>query len=514
MPDNITEIQGLPVNTEGEVLARLGTGSRTIAGVLPRGYTPVNAAGEMVLNVASNPTHALYVDKYAPDGGNGSISSPFNTIMAAVNVMVAGTAIIVAPGIYSENIVWRDLDSTALVGTSEINTVITNATPGHTFSWVPSATAGALVKKFAMSGLEIINDDTTGAYKTIHVDANAVTYPNTFCSEEFDIQIVDCEGVQTAGNATVYLRNVGKAYWTHGQVSGGDLTVLNPSEFITRQLEVGTLVAPMNFNVGFDGNNAYNGLGRSNVTIAQQSVVYGNLVLSGHPILQMDRSSLIVGNVTGTLTSFYASGRDYCPALFLLGQFGLTGGSGGNITLTFPNPQASGSAFNFVDLSGASIIGNLSLTKAALTPANSRGYAVVSGNAEFHTGTIVTSGYIMLDMTGAKYDRSLLTVDTTAIVTQTSQEYTQVTASRAATTADNGGVLKCNHATVAIVITINADALTGFSKSEKLELVQYGAASASFAAGAGVTLRGTAPTPAQYYTAKIRRIGANEWVYC
>lgn len=52
MPDNISEVYGLPVNTEGEVVARLGTGGRTVAGILPRDYVPVNAAGEMVVNLA------------------------------------------------------------------------------------------------------------------------------------------------------------------------------------------------------------------------------------------------------------------------------------------------------------------------------------------------------------------------------------------------------------------------------------------------------------------------------
>jgi len=61
MPDNITEIQGLPVNTEGEVVARLGTGGRGVAGTLPKGYNPVNAAGEMMINLAPATTGDLFV---------------------------------------------------------------------------------------------------------------------------------------------------------------------------------------------------------------------------------------------------------------------------------------------------------------------------------------------------------------------------------------------------------------------------------------------------------------------
>jgi len=51
MPDNILEQYGLPVNTEGEVVATLGTGGRGVAGSLPPSLIPVNAAGEMVINL-------------------------------------------------------------------------------------------------------------------------------------------------------------------------------------------------------------------------------------------------------------------------------------------------------------------------------------------------------------------------------------------------------------------------------------------------------------------------------
>lgn len=52
MVDNVVEQYGLPINLEGEVVARLGTGSRDIAGVLPRDFNPVNLNGELVVNLA------------------------------------------------------------------------------------------------------------------------------------------------------------------------------------------------------------------------------------------------------------------------------------------------------------------------------------------------------------------------------------------------------------------------------------------------------------------------------
>jgi len=52
MTDNVVEQYGLPINLEGEVVARMGTGGRTITGTLPRDYNPVNLQGEMVVNLA------------------------------------------------------------------------------------------------------------------------------------------------------------------------------------------------------------------------------------------------------------------------------------------------------------------------------------------------------------------------------------------------------------------------------------------------------------------------------
>jgi len=66
MPDNIQEIYGLPVNAEGEVVATLGTGGRTQAGVLPRDYTPVNASGQMVVNLQTSDGGSVVTAKTNP----------------------------------------------------------------------------------------------------------------------------------------------------------------------------------------------------------------------------------------------------------------------------------------------------------------------------------------------------------------------------------------------------------------------------------------------------------------
>jgi hypothetical protein len=87
-----------------------------------------------------------------------------------------------------------------------------------------------------------------------------------------------------------------------------------------------------------------------------------------------------------------------------------------------------------------------------------------------------------------------------------------VTASRDLQLTDNGMVLNCNSGS-AIVLTISPESSVVWSGVSCVAIYQAGAGASSFAAGSGVTLRGTPPTPAQYATHAIMRVGVNEWVY-
>lgn len=87
-----------------------------------------------------------------------------------------------------------------------------------------------------------------------------------------------------------------------------------------------------------------------------------------------------------------------------------------------------------------------------------------------------------------------------------------VLASRTLTQEDTGAVLNCNSGS-AIVITIPTDAIGKWLGNSSVAICQLGTGASSFAAGAGVTLRNTPPTPAQYKTHAIMRVAANEWLY-
>jgi hypothetical protein len=79
-----------------------------------------------------------------------------------------------------------------------------------------------------------------------------------------------------------------------------------------------------------------------------------------------------------------------------------------------------------------------------------------------------------------------------------------ITASESAVLIDNGKLIKANHATVAIVITINSDATVGWSANEILTAWQQGAAAAKYCGDVALDLIGdTDAATASYYGQNI-----------
>lgn len=354
----------------------------------------------------------LYVDKNRVDSytATGGMLTPFLTIQAALNVATANTTILISPGTYTESIVIPDLDGLAIIGSSKINTIITNSGATDTITWIPSAVTGATVNKSCMMNLTVIN--TVGNY-TIIIDASAVLYPDTFVADEFYITGVDFHGDMS-------FINTGVIYWVDG-ITTGHLNVVDCATFRVRHSEIGSLIAPKNFNVTYEGaDGIYNGLYRNDCSISNGTVIFGNLNIIGHPILQLDSTSIVIGNVVGTgLTSHYSAGRDYCPSLALYGQVGLVGGGQGNVTMTFPDPQLTGTAMNVVDFSNAMIAGIVTFNKTNFVPPDARGIAQVTGPAQFDLGTtnsIVVNGYVALDLKGSTYQQSALDLTSTGYV--------------------------------------------------------------------------------------------------
>lgn len=88
-----------------------------------------------------------------------------------------------------------------------------------------------------------------------------------------------------------------------------------------------------------------------------------------------------------------------------------------------------------------------------------------------------------------------------------------ITASTNLTVSHVNDLIKAEHASVPIVLTVLNDTLGGFSGSPSLAACQLGAAAVTIVAGAGVTIRGTMPTISQWGTMAVARLRTNEWVY-
>lgn len=129
------------------------------------------------------------------------------------------------------------------------------------------------------------------------------------------------------------------------------------------------------------------------------------------------------------------------------------------------------------------------------------------------SGSLLTSGstYTVSDAFGASVVGSGRATDTDSKLKPKSAENI-AEASRDLVGSDVDTIVKCNSASP-VVLTIPTDAVGGFSGPVAIGLYQAGAGAASFAAGGSVTLRGTAPTIAQYGSMGIWRVGANEWAY-
>ena len=87
-----------------------------------------------------------------------------------------------------------------------------------------------------------------------------------------------------------------------------------------------------------------------------------------------------------------------------------------------------------------------------------------------------------------------------------------VTASRNAALTDVARVITSNE-TLAVTITIQNASLVNFPDGTVLACYQANTGALTFAAGAGVTFEGVAPTPTQYFHMCIRKRTGDVWAW-
>lgn len=95
----------------------------------------------------------------------------------------------------------------------------------------------------------------------------------------------------------------------------------------------------------------------------------------------------------------------------------------------------------------------------------------------------------------------------------TAQTINTVTDTYTLVLADAGELIKCNRAS-AMNIVIPTNATEAFSVGQRIDLIQYGVGQVTVVGDTGVTLRATptAKLRAQYSTASLIKLGADEWL--
>lgn len=164
----------------------------------------------------------IYVDCYAADGGDGSKTSPFNSISAAVSAASDGNSIFIKNGQYTESSKITLTKSLSFVGESKDGVIITSASNQGifdmtkngvvlsfkqlTFSNVNSGTGSNLVMKIGGdSDVDIINCsfvDCTGKYGVIQLYTTATATIS-------DCTITNFKSSASAGTGGIYLTGNG-----------------------------------------------------------------------------------------------------------------------------------------------------------------------------------------------------------------------------------------------------------------------------------------------------------------
>ncbi|MFZ4399413.1 MAG: hypothetical protein ACOYO1_05205 [Bacteroidales bacterium] len=363
--------------------------------------------------------NVLYVSKVTDGYQNGSIEYPFSTISAALDAAASYTTIKVASGTYQENIVMRDLEGIAIIGDSELNTTIVNDGFYHTFYWYPTTE----ILSFSLKNITFSN--TENGYDAIHIDGSNIFNDAAFFGAQFDMDHVNVS--KKGAGYTVYLYVLGNCNATCGKWTGGPTMLYNVSVFRAHQIEIGTSASLNSLYVAFEANLTVGRLGRSDNTISQNSIVWGDVILSGHPFFKADSSSVIHGNIHdsgNSLTTYYdaVNAIDYCPLIMISSTVGF-GPSTGNINLTLPDPQPSSSSWNEISLSGARICGSVTISKPSDLPTGQCGYGHVNAhnttfevNGDNYPGAITADGYVYMNLKGSYVTQSTLTATGEAFI--------------------------------------------------------------------------------------------------
>lgn len=352
----------------------------------------------------------LYVSPLVDPGGDGSILAPFNSIGTAFAAVAAlaipGLTVLCAKGTYSESLIWPDVEGTSLEGIA--GETIIDAPAGDTLTWAPGA--GLAFDRMAVRNLTLRNSNAGGRCLVLDGDATAVGTITRFgrVAFTFDGVPLDKSGAGDAASfrsvgvievrACTMLQGPGTvvAGWT------GNTTIHNCGYVAFRGAILG-LLGGASLDYAYD--DAVGPMptgGRQGVFLLDSTACNGSVTLRNTPLFVLDPTSVIYGAVLGVGLSTFL-GPNHAPIVILAGTVG-TAALAAATTLPLPAITAGFASVPFVDLSGGTFWGAVTISSTALGPA--RNY--VRGQLARFNAAVSVGADTDLDIRTAFYTQALL----------------------------------------------------------------------------------------------------------
>ncbi len=315
----------------------------------------------------------VYVDAVRGNdatGVRGDFDKCFQTIQAALNAALSYDRIVVGPGIYNAKIVMPDLDGIAIVGASRVDTILLGDGVNPLFQWVPGP--NAFVRSFYTGQLQIMG----ATQKAIDIDGVNLASPRNFCDHGMFFEEVD------VAQGDVWLKcistvRLNRCTWL------GQAQVQNCSVFATQETEIAQKTL-----LQYIGANPHPDTGRSLYALANNTIV-GELHIVGHPIVEIDPTSLVLGYLDATgLTS----ALPLAPIIAIQGAVGNPFGAPVNTTFI-------AQLGTVIELSRGLFFGPVAITYGPTGPA-----LPVRGRQSFFASTITLNGAIALDIRDSSYN--------------------------------------------------------------------------------------------------------------
>lgn len=208
---------------------------QSLGGNPPKGACTIDISGMLKdntlfrgSNVITLPEKIIYVDDDAPDGGNGDIASPFNTIQDAIDAVTVGGTIFVRNGVYaaapSGILIDSGKDHITLIGESRDGTIIDGNIGGNVLNdhCIKVTTSHVCIDSFTIrnGGATYYGDTTSATAIQLNTsDCHDVIISNCYMTKNYDGIFIDngahdnlIINCNSSGNTGQYYGIIGKDF--------------------------------------------------------------------------------------------------------------------------------------------------------------------------------------------------------------------------------------------------------------------------------------------------------------